>query len=277
MNIRCLFATLLIFLAGCTCHVPVPDTIKPAQIQGYINLNHHPLKLHFWKPNTLRNDNVLIVYATGDGGWRGLSKQLFEWVSIWDYPAVGFSSSDYLKSLKQTNGTTTPRRLARDFKAIIQFAEKKLDMPPSTRIILAGLSRGAGLAVVAAGQDELRSNLGGVIAIALTKEEEHVVHYRHRRGSQSNQPARELAQIQTYEYLPRIASVPVVVIQSTHDGYLTAGAARALFGPDTELKKLRPIEAKNHRFTGGCPHLHKEAEAALAWIYSIAQPLGSFP
>jgi len=27
-----------------------------------------------------------------------------------------------------------------------------------------------------------------------------------------------------------------VVMQSTHDGYLTAEAAGALFGPDTEMK-----------------------------------------
>jgi hypothetical protein len=105
------------------------------------------------------------------------------------------------------------------------------------------------------------------IAIALTKEE-HVVHYRRHRRSQPNQPD-ELVQIQTYEYLPRIDSVPVVVIQSTNDDYLPAGEARVLFGPDTELKKLLTIDAKNHRFTGGCNNLYKEAETALCWMSKI--------
>jgi len=164
----------------------------------------------------------------------------------------------------------------RDFEAIIQFAEQKLEMRQSTRIILVGLSRGAGLAVVAAGQGELKSNLAGVVAIALTKEEEHIIHYGPRKISQSNEPARELLIIQTYEYLPRIASVPVAIIQSTHDGYLPASAARALLGPDTELKKLLSINAKNHRFTGGCMDLYKETETALGWIHNIRQPPGSF-
>jgi hypothetical protein len=66
-----------------------------------------------------------------------------------------------------------------------------------------------------------------------------------------------------------------VVIQSTHDDYLSADAARALFGPDTELKKLLPVEAKNHRFTGGCLDLYKKTETVLAWICKIRQPPGS--
>jgi hypothetical protein len=63
-----------------------------------------------------------------------------------------------------------------------------------------------------------------------------VVYYRRKRGSPRNQHNHELLAIQTYEYLPRISSVPAVVMQSTHDGYLTAEAAGALFGPDTEMK-----------------------------------------
>jgi fermentation-respiration switch protein FrsA (DUF1100 family) len=260
------------FLVACACRVSIPHRISATQIQGWINLYHHPLELHLSKPNSVQNDDVLVVYATGDGGWHGLDEQIFEWISTWDYPVVGFSSRDYLKNLGYVGDTTTPRRLVQDFETIIRFAEGKLDMQPSTRIILVGLSRGAGLAVVAAGQGELNSNLGGLIAVALTKEEEHVVHYRDARRSPPNQPKRELLQIQTYEYLPRIAAVPVVVIQSTHDDYLSASAARKLFGPDTELKKLLAINAKNHRFTDGYPDLYKEAETALSWIYKTGQP-----
>ncbi len=271
ISIKILPAILLVFLAGCSCHVPLPTGTSPLQMQGWVTTYRRPLELHLSKPKDPSGKDILIVYATGDGGWRGLDKKIFGWISTWGYPVVGFSSRNYLKNLEYIRDTTTPRRLVRDFEQVIWAAEQKFEMQPSTPVVLVGLSRGAGLAVVAAGQGGLDSNLAGVIAIALTKEEEHVI-YRPRRRRQPNQPRREIVKIQTYQYLPRINTVPVVVIQSTHDGYLPAGAARALFGPDTEMKKLIAIDARNHSFRGGCPNLYVETQNALSSISNFHKP-----
>ena len=254
----------MFFLTGCTCHLNVPTADSSIQTRDRIAIYRHPLELRFSNPKSA--GNILVVYATGDGGWRSLDRQIFDWISAWGYPAVGFSSKNYLKYLEYVSDSTTPRRLARDFESVIGFARQKLGMPETARVILVGLSRGAGLVVVAAGQGELKPNLAGVIAVALIKEEEHVVYYRRHRRARPGQPKRELLKIQTYEYLPRINSVPVVVIQSTHDGYLPADKARALFGPDTEMRKLIPINAKNHRFTGGCSELYQRIEDSLARV-----------
>ncbi len=265
--IRILQAAFLIISAGCSCNVKIPAVPSSLQIRDRVAIYRHPLELRFSKPKTA--GNILVIYATGDGGWRGLDEQIFEWISSWNYPVVGFSSKNYLKNLEYVRDSTTPRRLVRDFETIIQFAEQQLGMPESTRIVLVGLSRGAGLDIVAAGQGGLKPNLAGVVAIALIREEEHVVSYRRRR-SQTNQPRRELLKIQTYEYLPRIDPVPVAVIQSTHDGYLPADKARALFGPDTQMKRLVPISARNHRFSGGCLDLRAQIENALTWMCKAA-------
>jgi fermentation-respiration switch protein FrsA (DUF1100 family) len=270
--IRFLPLISLIYFTGCVCSARAPIATDSIQTRGWVSLYSQPLELRLSKPNDSANSDVLVVYATGDGGWRGLDEDIFKWISAWNYPAVGFSSKGYLKNLRYISDTITPRSLAGDIKTIIQFAEQKLDMRQSTRIVLVGLSRGAGLAVVAAGQDELKPDLAGVLAIALTKEEEHVVHYR-RPHARSDQPKRELLVIQTYEYLPRIDSVPVMVIQSTNDGYLPASAARALFGPDTEMKKLLPINARNHGFSGGCQDLYAGTKSGLDWIHGFHQSL----
>src|SRR5512136_279603 len=95
-RIRIVAVILLFFLAGCTCHVTVPDPTNISQTRDSITLYRHPLELRFSKPKDLLNSNVLVVYATGDGGWRGLDRTLFEWISAWDYPVVGFSSKNYL-------------------------------------------------------------------------------------------------------------------------------------------------------------------------------------
>jgi fermentation-respiration switch protein FrsA (DUF1100 family) len=139
-------------------------------------------------------------------------------------------------------------------------------------VILVGISRGAGLAVVAAGQRVLRDRLVGVLAIALTKEEEYVRHYRVRRGTPAGTPQRELVMIETYEYLRRLSSLPVSVIQSTRDGYLPAAAARELFGPDTPDRQLHAIDALDHSFNGGRDELYQQMEQSLTWLDPFLLP-----
>ncbi len=231
-------------------------------------LNGHPLELRLSKPAQAHADSVLILYATGDGGWLGLGSDIFNWLASWNYPVAGFSARGYVHHLGyfSDNETTTPRLLVRDYESIIAFAEKELGLPQSTRIILVGLSRGAGLSVVAAGEGGLDQRLAGLLAIALTKEEEHVLHRARRTRSANAPPRRPRVMIETYSYLRRVAPFPVMVLQSAHDGYLPADEARKLFGPDTELRKLRAVEATNHSFHDGCRTLYQYAEDALKWI-----------
>jgi pimeloyl-ACP methyl ester carboxylesterase len=192
-------------------------------------------------------------------------------VASWTYSVAGFSSRSYLHILGHLSeaGTTTPELLARDYDSIIAFAEQRLGLPASTPVILVGVSRGAGLSVVAAGAGIMHRPVAGLLAVALIKEEEHVLHSQ-RRGNKSDSESR-LSQVavDTYLYLNRLDPFPLMVLQSTHDGYLSAGDARNLFGPDSEMRKLRAIEATNHSFHNGCQTLNQEAENALRWIVSL--------
>jgi fermentation-respiration switch protein FrsA (DUF1100 family) len=148
-----------------------------------------------------------------------------------------------------------------------EFAKQTLNLPTTTRTILVGVSRGAGLAVVAAGRPELNVELAGVMAVALTKEEEYVRHYRVKRGrSPSDMPTRELVEFQTYEYLDRLQSLPLVVIQSTGDAYLPADAARDLFGADTALRRFFAIRSRDHSFTDAREELFERMASSLAWM-----------
>jgi pimeloyl-ACP methyl ester carboxylesterase len=256
-----LFVT--IYSAGCACHLPVrqPDAVN--QPFGSVTLYGHDLGLRFSNPS-LGHSNLLIVYATGDGGWGGLGDDLFSEISKWGYPAVGFSSKNYLKNLGYYSDsvTTTPRRFVRDLQTVIAAARSRLRLPFDTRVVLIGISRGAGLMVVAAGDRGFQSQIAGVMAIALTREEEHIVHARHNRRVAS----RELVEIKTYEYLKRLVDLPVAVIQSTHDGYLPAAAARQLFGPNTVYRKFYAVDARNHSFWCGCDELQASMDESWHWI-----------
>jgi fermentation-respiration switch protein FrsA (DUF1100 family) len=260
--------TLMLFLSGCSCHLNVPESAAWIQTRASMKLNGVPFELRLSKPTGASSGNVLIIYATGDGGWLGLGTDIFNWLASWNYPVAGFSSRSYLHHLGYTSETetTTPRMLARDYESIIAFAESRLGLPASTPIILVGMSRGAGLSVVAAGAGSLDQRLAGLLAIALTKEEEHVLHRARRTAPANGQARRPRVMIETYRYLNRVGPFPVMVLQSTHDGYLPADEARKLFGPDSELRKLRAVESTNHGFHNGCQTLYQDAEDALKWI-----------
>jgi dienelactone hydrolase len=269
MRAMALTATGLAMLAAGGCaHGPVLHSAhRPVEFVRSLTLYDHPLDLHLARPAQLQPGTPLLFYATGDGGWRGKDVETYRRLIQWGYPAAGFSAPSYLNHLGFVSGTTTPVRLARDYQRMIEFAKQTLNLPDSTRTVLVGVSRGAGLAVVAAGRPELNVELAGVLAVALTKEEEYVRHYKVVRGrSPSDMPTRELVEFQTYEYLDRLRDLPLVVIQSTGDDYLPAAAARKLFGPDTALRRLVPIDARDHSFDGARGALYAQMADALTWM-----------
>ena len=264
---------LALTATGCARLGPVVDPARTALYARQVTLYEHPLEVHFARPRQILPLRPLLLYATGDGGFHGNDRAVFDALASFGYPVAGFSARNYLKNLGYVADTTTPGRLARDYERLVEFSEKALELPPTTPVILVGVSRGAGLAVVAAGQQILRDKLAGVLAIALTKEEEYVRHYRIRRGRlPPGTPRRELVMIETYEYLPRLSTLPVSVIQSTHDGYLPADKARELFGPDTATRQLHPIEARDHSFNGGREALYAQMEQSLSWIDHFLRP-----
>jgi pimeloyl-ACP methyl ester carboxylesterase len=216
-------------------------------VQLALLLHGHRLTVHLVKPPEPTN-LPLIVYATGDAGWKRGDLETYEELKSWGYPIVGFSSPDYLKHLGPGVKTLTPAELARDYEAIIDFAESSMAIPSSTPVILVGVSRGADLSVAAAEQESMRGRLKGVVAVGLSEEEEYV----------------EMTDL--YGALPNIGPVPLAVVQSTHDNYLPAEQARTLFGPDNNHRQLHAIPAKNHNFSDARTAMYDAIRASLMWI-----------
>jgi hypothetical protein len=261
-------AVLAIFSAGACVHpLARHSPQKPVEFESTLTLYDHPLDVHLARPAQLQPGTPLLFYATGDGGWRGKDFDTYRRLIRWGYPVAGFSAPSYLSHLGFVSDTTTPARLARDYQHLIEFAKQVLNLPASTRTVLIGVSRGAGLAVVAAGRPELNVDLAGVLAVALTKEEEFVRQYQVKPGlTPADMPTRELVEFQTYKYLDRLRAVPLVVIQSTGDNYLPAASARKLFGPDTDLRRFVSVQSRDHSFAGAREALYSQMADALTWM-----------
>jgi dienelactone hydrolase len=230
-----------------------------------VPLDTERIEVHLVRAADAGGRRPLLLYATGDGGWRSADRGLFQHLARWGYPVAGFSARHYLEHLGFE--ATTPAHVAEDYGHLIAFAKHQLELPGDTPTVLVGFSRGSGLAVVAAGQPELQPLLGGVLAIALTDEEEYV----HDQGTRAGRDPRdvsaaELAALRPYDQLTRLDRLPVAVIQSTEDGYLPAAQARQLFGPDDERRRFHAIRAGNHTFAGARDALYEQARGALEWI-----------
>jgi len=218
------------------------------------------VELHLARPTPPRSGLPLLLYATGDGGWRPADRQLFLALADWGYPVAGFASPSYLKHFRDVPGLVTPAHVAEDYRRLVGTALEGLSLSSETHFVLMGFSRGADLAIVAATRPELRLRLAGVVAVALTDVEENV--HRRPRGASPNQAAL----FEPFEELPPIGAVPVAVIQSTRDPYVPAAAARRLFGPDSEDRRFISVEARGHTFGGAREELLRRVRESLEWI-----------
>jgi fermentation-respiration switch protein FrsA (DUF1100 family) len=257
-------AALLAVLAGCAT-AGCAARARPVIADRPITLNGHSLRLHFANAAPLATADAarpLLVFATGDGGMHRKDLDAYHHLVALGYPIVGFDAHDYVTHLGRDEGTT-PSRLAADYQRIIDIARQVLHLSTAHPVVLVGVSRGAGLSVVAAGQRLLRSSIAGVVAVALTQEEEYVRWYRRLRRGDS---AQGRVIVDVYEYLPRLRDMPIAVIQSTRDNYLPAAAARGLFGPDAPHRRFQAIDAENHSFKGARAQLYDAMRTALAWI-----------
>jgi pimeloyl-ACP methyl ester carboxylesterase len=239
-------------LSGCATHP------APAIPDQFISLNSHSLRLHLENSGAAPK-RPLLVYATGDGGMHRKDLDTYRHLAALGDPIVGFDARDYVKHLGNDTRTTTPERLAHDYSEIILRARQALGLDAQCSVVLVGVSRGAGLAVVAAGQ--LRDSISGVVAVALTQEEEYVRWHRHLVLE-----SRPRVMVDVYEYLAELGHLPTAVVQSTRDQYLPAAKAREQFGPDTPYRWLQEIEARNHNFTGARCQMYAAVESAVSWI-----------
>jgi dienelactone hydrolase len=252
---------------GCAIHGPLfREGDGVVETMTTIRFHHRDVPLHLARrPGGGVGGAPLVVYVTGDGGWRGADPLVFRALVQWGYPVAGMEARDYLDHLGDLERRATPRRLGVDYAHLLRYARRELGLGVLTGSVLVGFSRGAGLAVLAAGQAALRPRLLGVVAVALTNEEDELA----MDAATDSDPEARSSQpvpINPYRLLPAAGTLPVVVIQSTRDSYVTAAAARPLFGPDTSSRRLVVIDSDGHTFGGARDQLLDSIRSSLQWI-----------
>ena len=127
--------------------------------------------LHLAVPAHPRAPDVLVLYASGDGGWFGTAVEMFRAVGDAGFYAVGLSSRTLLHRKLAGGRPPTVADLAEDYRVIIDRASEVLQLPPGQRVVFTGWSRGASLAVLTGAARHAPPHLAGVVAIGLAADE----------------------------------------------------------------------------------------------------------
>jgi type IV secretory pathway VirJ component len=210
----------------------------------------------------------LLVFTTGDGGWRGVSAEIFEHLAGLGYFIAGFNAPDTIRYVEKEHRRLTTGEAARQAAEIFVHAKRDLGLPASTPIVVVGFSRGATMVAFAAVDPGLREAVRGAVAIGLTREADYLRAPARRSELQLDDRGRILL----YPALAFLGSTRFAVIQSTHDRYVAAAESRRLLGPDTETRRLYEVEARNHRFGGARDELLRTLDETLSWAHTPPSP-----
>lgn len=272
---RTRLVALLAALACTSCAAVVRSPEPAAEVRESVtttSLHGQRLDLHVAVPAIPAAPDLIVIYASGDGGWFGSAIAQWREFARAGYASVGFSARSFLRITRPDSATLNSARLATEYQHIIHDARRAVGRQDSSRVILAGWSRGAAFAVLAGTEVPLQDSVAGVVAIGLADGEDLAIDGDgDDTDNGSASPSGRHWPFDTYARALQLRA-PCAVIQATHDNYFPAADARRRLGSDTATRRFYAVEAKNHRFSGGTAAFNSALIDALKWISSM--PVG---
>jgi hypothetical protein len=202
-----------------------------------------------------------ILFAPGDGGWRGFALTFAETASSWGYEVFGFDTKRYLESFTTTKGALRPEEVMADMRTLAE----KLRPSSGDGFIFAGWSEGAGLAVLAGAAEENKKTFRGIVAIGLM--DSTVLGWRWTDNvTYVTKRAPDEPAVPTASYLPKIAPLPFLQIHSSGDEYTSVALSRKLFEAAREPKRFSLVQAQDHRFDGNQGDFFRTLREGLNWM-----------
>lgn len=208
-----------------------------------------------------------IFMGSGDAGWVGLGVELAEDLSRDGYTVVGINVRRYLQAFRVDGKHLTTDDVPGDYAEVERFlVEQKAITPP---VIMAGVSEGAALAVLAASAPANHAWISGVITLGLPRTAELAWRWmdamsfitKHDVDEPSFEPA---------QFIAGVSPLPLLMIQSRRDEFVPERDFRMFEQTAAAPKQLVLIDASNHRFTDRKPELKNQLRAGLAWLKTPA-------
>jgi len=201
-----------------------------------------------------------VLFAPGDGGWRGLAIDIAQVIAQGGYDVYGLDTKRYLESF-------SGKRALRETEVMNDFREIAVWIaqghPP--KISLVGWSEGAGLCLLGAASPEGKNMFTGLITLGLPAQNilgwRTIDYLSWITKKTPNEPV-----FRSIDYIDRVAPLRLWMLQSTKDEYVPLDKSRELFAAALEPKRFSVVEASNHRFDGNQKELYRLIEEGLRWL-----------
>lgn len=237
------------------CVTAFGESAQPGK--NYVDVRGRSQEIYFYPgSDSTGARRGAVLFAPGDGGWRGFALSIARSLSSWGHDVYGFDTKHYLESF--TDATTlAPAEVMRDIRQLSDWTR-------APRVILIGWSEGAGLMVLAAAAPP-KDRYEGVITLGLA--DLNVLGWRladnltYLTKKRPNEPT-----FSSRAYADKITPLPLVMIQSTADEYVRREEAELLFASAAQPKRFISIKAQNHRFDGNQDEFFRQLRGALQWI-----------
>jgi hypothetical protein len=260
-------ASLVALLAGCAG----PLQSKPGTYQARtipVRFAGRDLRVTYVTPDVPRTREVLILFASGDAGYWGVSGEIVQHLAEERYFLATYDARHLVARERRSGTRAKIQEVAALYDTMLADARRTLGAADTMPVIVTGYSRGSNLVVLCAGIESLRHHLAGAIAVALTRRADYLERPT-PLDPLSSVLVDEKGRIQTYAAIPSAGSLPFALIQGTEDSYVKAEEARRLFGPDTERRRFYAVQG-GHTFSGARDTLMRDLDDALDWIQKIA-------
>jgi len=235
-----------------------------AQSIDTVVLRGHPQKLHLYGVR----GNPPVIVSSGDGGWLHLAPHVAEVLASCGYFVVGFDVKAYLSTFTAVGGAgVRPVDEPADYRVLVDFAARGSTQRP----ILIGVSEGAGLSVLAASDSGLKQSVAGIVGLGLPDVNELGWHWTDTLIYLTHGIPHEPT-FQTTKFIGGVAPLPLAMLQSTHDEYVTALEADRLARMAAQPARAWTIRASDHSFSDNRPELDARLLEALSWIRAVGDP-----
>jgi fermentation-respiration switch protein FrsA (DUF1100 family) len=237
-------------------NVSMPSDAR-AQTRETVTIRGQAQSLHVYGTR----GGIPVIVSSGDGGWIHLGPHVAEVLAAKGFFVVGFDIKAYLEGFTSGKSTLRPEDEPSDYQTIVAFAARGTSEKP----ILIGVSEGAGLSVLAAGDPRVKTEIAGVIGLGLSDLNELAWRWKdaliYVTHGTPNEPTFSLSTI-----VDHVAPVPLGAIHSTHDEFVPVAEVEHVLDLAKEPKKLWTIRAANHRFSDNLTELDQCVLEAITWI-----------
>jgi pimeloyl-ACP methyl ester carboxylesterase len=201
-----------------------------------------------------------ILFAPGDGGWRGFAITITEELARAGYDVYCIDTRRYLQSFTGPAVLSTTD-IASDFNQTARWVEQGTQ----ERLLFVGWSEGAGLGLAATADAANKTIFGGLVAIGTPEYNILAWHWKDV-GAEITRTLPHEPTFKSADFMAKVSPLPLFVIASTSNQYITPEATRALFSAAGQPKRLAMINARDHKYSGNTEGFFRMLLEGLNWI-----------